>query len=266
MQPTRSIGAEELRRRIRALDGREFQLQTSALVALLVVVAGLVGVMLPNTLAKLGIPWIDDRSLPQIFLGFIGLSVLFGVWLFNQRKGLYNARNQLARQVLGTEGPENLSLIDSLTGILNRRYLDRCISKELALADRLGMNLTFLMIDVQGFKSLNARFGRPAGDRALIEVGKLLKKTFRGADTLIRYGADDFLVLMPACNEQQAQDAAERLLAQVDHWNRESGRQGYRLALSYSTAAYAKGTHIATLLGTACRRMHQHKERQPITG
>ncbi len=255
MQLNRTVGPEELRREIRGLKGREYQLQMAALLFMLVILVGSVA-------ATLGI---DSSRLPYIFLGFIAVGVLVSVILYKQRGVLSNAREQLVRKVLGCEGAENLRLVDPLTGILNRLYLDRYASKDIGVAERVGLSLTFLMINVQDFKLLKARFGRAAGDRVLIAVGELLRKNFRDSDTLIRYGDDDFLVLMLGCKEQQAQVSAERLVAEVDRWSLEKANEGCKVTLSYSTAAYANGTSVAALVETLNQKMRQH-QCDPPTG
>lgn len=261
MQLNRNVRPEELRRQIRSLEGREFVLQISALVFSLLVGVGFVAVKLPYTSWLLGTSGIHDYRFLYVPLGFIALAGIFG--LYKQWQGLSNAREQLVRIALGTEGGENVRLIDALTGLLNRHYLDQFASKDVAAAERLGLSLTFLMVDVHDFKSLNARFGRAAGDRVLMGVGELLRTTFRPTDTLLRYGGDSFLVLMLGCNEQQAQGAAERLLAKVDGWNRENADEGYKISLRYHTAAYSNHSSIAALLETLDQKMREQKYEQP---
>ena len=255
MQLNRTVRPEELRREICSLEGREGRLQMAALVFMLVILVGTV-------VATLGI---DSSHLPAVFLGFIVLGVLFSFVLYHKRGALAHAREELVRKVLGCAGAENLSLVDPLTGILNRRYLDRYASKEIGIAERVGLSLTLLMINVQGFESLRARFGRAAGDRVLIGIGELLRKNFRDSDTLIRYGDDAFLVLMLGCKEQQARDSAKRLLAEVDRWNGEKTDEGYKVTLRYSTAAYANHTSIAPLLETLDQQMGQDQCDQPAS-
>jgi diguanylate cyclase (GGDEF)-like protein len=146
-------------------------------------------------------------------------------------------------------------MVDPLTGLLNREYFDRFASKEMALAERTGLSLTFFMIQVHGSESLNDHSKHAAGDRVLLGVAELLRKTFRGSDTVVRYSEEEFVASMPGCNEQQAQGAAERFRAQVDRWNQENTDEAHRMSLRYSTAAYANGNSFATLMGTLRQKM-----------
>ena len=69
-------------------------------------------------------------------------------------------------------------------------------------AERLGRNLTFLLINLDGFKSVNTRFGHLVGDCVFKELGQLLNKTLLSSDVVVRYGGDEFIVVIPDSNEE----------------------------------------------------------------
>jgi diguanylate cyclase (GGDEF)-like protein len=146
-----------------------------------------------------------------------------------------------------------------LTETFNRRYLDQILPKEVSRADRRESSLALAVIDVDDFKSVNTRFGHPVGDRVLTEVAELLKKLFRASDTVIRYGGDEFLVLMGDTTEQEAEAAVARLHAQVDRWNLTGAIAGYKMGLSCGVAAYSKGANVTEVLQTADDRMYGQK-------
>jgi diguanylate cyclase (GGDEF)-like protein len=99
----------------------------------------------------------------------------------------------------------------------------------------------------------------------LTEVAHLLKKVFRASDTVIRYGGDEFLVLMGDTNELEAEAAVVRLQAQVEKWNQLNTIAGYRMGLSCGVAAYSKGAIFAEVLETADDRMYQQKlQKSPV--
>ena len=160
-------------------------------------------------------------------------------------------------------GATDLSLLDPLTGLLNQQYLDQRVSKEIRWVERIPeISLTLVMLDLDGFRSLNYRLGRSTGDRILEEFTELLKKNFRGSDTLIRFGGDEFVVLMLGVREQKAQVVVERLQEMTDRWNSEHPIKGYELAFHWGLAEYSKGAQIGDLLKTAHQRMGQHKAQQ----
>ena len=108
-----------------------------------------------------------------------------------------------------------LSVTDPLTGLLNRRYIEERLSEEINRSGRTGEPLSFLMIDVDQFKSYNDKFGHPAGDEALRIVGAILKENLRGADVAVRYGGEEFSVLLPGTNTLEASAIAERIRRHV---------------------------------------------------
>ena len=258
--------AQDLRKEINALEGRDLQLWSIGILIILVVAAGFVALVLPNLTWELAFARQQGRYLPQLFFGFIALIILFNIYVLQQRRQLGHTREELIRQLIRSEAAEKLSLVDPLTEIFNRRYLEKIVTKETTRAERLGTGLTFLMIDVDNFKSANTRFGHLAGDRILTEVALLMKRTFRTSDTVIRYGGDEFLILLPETNEQQAQRAVERLLQSVENWNRSNTIVGYKMSLSCGLAAYSKGANVTEVLEAADQRMYQHKARSETVG
>ena len=109
-----------------------------------------------------------------------------------------------------------LSITDPLTGLLNRRYIEERLVEEINRFGRSGEPLSFLMIDVDEFKSYNDRFGHPAGDEALRMVGTVLKETVRGADVAARYGGEEFSVLLPDTTSSEAMVIADRIRSRVE--------------------------------------------------
>lgn len=109
-----------------------------------------------------------------------------------------------------------LSITDSLTGLLNRRYIEERLAEELNRADRSGEPVSFMMIDVDEFKSYNDRYGHPAGDEALKLVGQILRENLRGADVAARYGGEEFSVLLPETSAEEAETIAERIRRHVE--------------------------------------------------
>jgi diguanylate cyclase (GGDEF)-like protein len=93
------------------------------------------------------------------------------------------------------------ALTDPLTGIANRRSLLARIEYEIARHTRTGHGFAVVMIDLDGFKSLNDRFGHLAGDDLLRDVAQALQRTIRAQDTVARIGGDEFCVLAPETDE-----------------------------------------------------------------
>lgn len=109
-----------------------------------------------------------------------------------------------------------LSQTDYLTNLYNRRVLDRELSRELKRSKRYGGEFSLLMLDIDHFKQLNDTKGHDVGDQALIALANLLKLESRDTDICIRYGGDEFIVLMSNTTAQQAMDVASRIKNRVE--------------------------------------------------
>ncbi len=107
---------------------------------------------------------------------------------------------------------------DPLTGVFNRRYFTEVIAQEVSRSRRHGRPIGFLMIDVNSFKRINDQLGHIVGDKVLQEVGALLRATVRGEDFVIRYGGDEFLVILPETNGETSV-VKTRILEALESWN-----------------------------------------------
>lgn len=101
---------------------------------------------------------------------------------------------------------------DPLTGVLNRRNFVDSVSRILALKNPVSS----IMLDLDFFKSVNDQLGHLAGDSVIIQVANVLKSTFRSSDYICRFGGEEFSIILPDCNEQQAAASAERCRAEIE--------------------------------------------------
>ncbi len=261
MPTQESSGTLELLRRIDRLDGRDLQLWSITALVILVLAAGVLALLYPEVVWHLGTVEIEGRYLPQLFFGFISLILLFNIYALQKRHSLRMARAELLRELIRRQSAEQQAVLDPLTEVFNRRYMDEVLKREINRANRLNSPITLLMIDVDGFKGVNTRLGHLRGDQLLCEVAHVLKRNFRTSDTVIRYGGDEFLVVMPDTDEQQAVPAVKRLLAHVERWNAEHPDDDYTMSLSCGTSTYVKGGNLESVLAAADQNMYAHKER-----
>ena len=106
------------------------------------------------------------------------------------------------------------SLRDGMTGLYNRRFLEEFIDKVMSQAQREGETYSVLMLDVDFFKMVNDTYGHDVGDKVIIEIGKLLKESIRESDLAIRYGGEEFVLML-----HNANDAGTMIIAQKIHEN-----------------------------------------------
>ncbi len=104
-----------------------------------------------------------------------------------------------------------VSVTDPLTGAYNREFLQRRLPHEMDAARTRGEPLAVAMVDVDHFKSINDRFGHEVGDRVLAEVSRRLRRAIRKEDLLVRYGGEEFLVVLPRAGAERAAEIGERM-------------------------------------------------------
>jgi diguanylate cyclase (GGDEF)-like protein len=112
---------------------------------------------------------------------------------------------------------EQLSVTDSLTGLLNRRYMEARVVEEIKRSTRHGFGMSFMMLDVDNFKTYNDTFGHPAGDEALKMVATVIRETLRAADVAARFGGEEFSILLPQTTAEEAIAIAERIRHNLEH-------------------------------------------------
>ncbi len=247
---------EEMNRQMKELTGRDVQLWSIMALITLVLTAGFLSVIAPSLNLNAAPFHIEQRYLPQVFFGLVALIVLFNVYVLTQRRTLATTRWQLIQEMIANEKLASVSLIDPLTQVLNRQSMDLVVSRELARANRLGTDLTFLLLELRRprQRAANAE-DRLGGDTARVaKAGSLLRHTFRGLDTVIRYSQDSFLIVMPDTSEQQAEIALQRLTTEIDNWNLTS-RTGVEITLDSGLAPYIRGAQVEDVVRNAARRM-----------
>ncbi len=111
---------------------------------------------------------------------------------------------------------EQLSVTDTLTGLLNRRYIEERLTEEVVRSKRHRFPMSLMMLDVDNFKSYNDSFGHPAGDVALKMVADILNEALRADDVAARYGGEEFAILLPQTSSEEAARIAERIRQRIE--------------------------------------------------
>ncbi|WP_255573539.1 MULTISPECIES: sensor domain-containing diguanylate cyclase [Cryobacterium] len=141
---------------------------------------------------------------------------------------------------------------DSLTGLYNRRFLDASFARELVLAERSGEPVSVIMCDLDHFKRVNDRYGHQAGDEVLRAFGELMKQHARASDIFYRYGAEDFLMVLPGLASEGALERAEQLRSALANLTVEHGDGRIRVTASFGVATFpADGRSSDALIAAA---------------
>ncbi|WP_341649514.1 GGDEF domain-containing protein [Thauera humireducens] len=145
---------------------------------------------------------------------------------------------------------------DMLTGLYNRHRGEQLLEEAAANARTDGGQLSVVVCDVDHFKQVNDRFGHPAGDRILVEISRILRQSVRGHDAVIRWGGEEFVIVLDACRQSTAIDLAERIRARVAAYrDSEVGK----VTLSLGLATLAPGEMTDALFARADAALYQAK-------
>jgi diguanylate cyclase (GGDEF)-like protein len=229
-----------------------------------VALAGLLLILLILVVPRL---WPDAYgfllSIQRAILVLIGLMLMLSAYLLHQQKNLHNVQEKLDEEVaertrLQTEIQEfqQLTLLDPLTGLYNRHFLEQHLAAEVARAERHGYPLNVLKIDLRGFRQINTRYGPPAGDHVLKLFSERLRKSLRNSDLSVRSGSDEFLVLLP----ESSHDRVPHILTRLS--GLEVELQGEKVTIEFAAGwtAYEPGEQPQELLARVDRELLADKQ------
>jgi diguanylate cyclase (GGDEF)-like protein/PAS domain S-box-containing protein len=145
---------------------------------------------------------------------------------------------------------------DPLTSLYNRRHGEKLLGNAYRNANKHGWPLSVLMCDIDHFKQVNDRFGHPAGDRVITDVASILRQATRSRDVVIRWGGEEFLIVLDKCPQTLAAELAERIRSRVEaHRDAEVGQ----LTLSLGLASLAPAETIEQLIARADSALYAAK-------
>jgi diguanylate cyclase (GGDEF)-like protein len=127
-----------------------------------------------------------------------------------------DAADRIAARIARGDALARLALLDPLTQLHNRRFLDDRLQAEVARAKRSGATFSIALVDLDEFKTVNDTFGHTAGDRALVSFARALRTGLRAYDVACRFGGDEFVVLFPDCDATGAEAALANLRTEGD--------------------------------------------------
>lgn len=148
---------------------------------------------------------------------------------------------------------EKLVFVDPLTGVYNRAFYDRQVTLEIERANRTNQKLALLVMDVDDFKPINDQYGHRAGDQVLSQLAREVRARMRKIDLMFRYGGEEFVLLLPGADLEEAQRTAERLRAVVaeQRYAPESAPAPLRVTVSVGGAVYPDQSRTKTGLFNA---------------
>jgi diguanylate cyclase (GGDEF)-like protein len=155
------------------------------------------------------------------------------------------------------------AIIDSKTSLYTYTFFMKRLSEELSRVTRYGMQLSLLMIDIDHFKVINDTYGHLAGDKILIEVGKIIEYNIRKSDIAARFGGEEFIIMLIECPQQYAYSIAERIRLIIQAMEIEYLGQKMSITVSCGVSNVSKDSinEVEEIVRQADRAMYISKEK-----
>ena len=180
------------------------------------------------------------------------LSIIAGR-MRNDNSALISSHNKRAQY-------EHQATVDALTGVHNRRWMSEAFPRVLHRCKLDGSNSAILVIDIDFFKRVNDTHGHLVGDVALKSLAKIMQVNLRPHDLLVRYGGEEFAILLPDTGIEQARSIAERLRTMVAANEIISGDLAFKITVSIGIAPITQVGSLEDFFGAADRALYRAKE------
>jgi diguanylate cyclase (GGDEF)-like protein/PAS domain S-box-containing protein len=178
---------------------------------------------------------------------------------FGGEDTLMSAMVDITEQKQAQERLRDLAIHDALTGLYTRRHIEEIVRRELERALRYARPLTIAILDVDHFKRVNDTHGHPVGDEVLRAISERCRRTLRTNDVLGRYGGEEFLVVFPETNLEDARVVAERLRGAIAERPIRVGERALEMTISSGLCALEPGQDFEALFKRADAALYAAK-------
>src|ERR1700733_4688507 len=226
--PSLDPGENVLEQELSLIQKRASSLSRYSIIVSLLLVGAIVA--LAAMAAHQGVGTFLKIRLTEAIFALIALIVLFNVYKIRQEFLIKQLRAQITDKQAQFYSLRNLSMLDPLTGLYNRRFAEQRLAAEVARTQRMGHPLALVMLDLKQFSLVNERLGSDAGDQALREFGARMSSVIRGSDLAVRLDADKFMMVLPECANEQLNRVLSRLLPFELNW------KGHRVPLEFAAS------------------------------
>lgn len=176
----------------------------------------------------------------------------------NMTVELENRTNKLIEEELKRNYQENLANTDPLTGAYNRRYLNSFSYDYLKIVKRENKELSLLLLDLDDFKKINDTFGHEIGDIVIKKLVEISKNNLRNSDFIVRFGGDEFIILLPNTNIQDARIVAMKIVKQINEYN---ANKEFNFSISVGVSQYKNSDNsIDNLISRADDSLYEAKK------
>ncbi len=217
----------------------------------------------------------DHVCLPMLVGGSVTgvVEFLLPLTLSREEKRAYRERIEEASHFVAEALPmiqgkqlaaklQEMAIRDQLTGLYNRHFLQESLPRLAGNSKRRGSQLSILICDLDRFKEINDQYGHPAGDTILVQFAKILVNSARESDLLVRFGGEEFMMILVDCDLDGGMGFGEKLRKSVEQYKFHTGGENLRLTISFGVSTFPMGEHddIAAAIRRADQALYQAKE------
>ena len=229
----------------------------------LVVFAGAVLVLGALSLLAPGSFWqqntLEMKIPPQLLFLVMMVVMLLALYMVRREVELRKLRLLNVQHTLKAQSEHTASMVDSLTNVFSRSFLRELLQGEISRAERNNRPLGLIMSDVDNFKTVNDRFGHLMGDYVLAQIASILKSCVRGSDYVVRYGGDEFLIVLSETDATGSQVVVNRIREKVGEWDRTNRIGNVSLGVSMGLHQHIPGQTVEQSVAEADSRMYADK-------
>jgi diguanylate cyclase (GGDEF)-like protein len=257
---TETASRQAFRQSLEVLDRSTSWFLWSGLLMLFLLLGAVVLLSLPWPLPELN-P-LNEGNVSWLVRGLMGLMAGVSIYTLRRQRRLKEFRNRLVEQMdaatkhsARAERFYEMSILDPLTGLYNRRFGETRLREEIERAEKSGDPLQVLAVDFDRFKEINDQYGHAAGDLALKGFSRRLQRAIRACDVPIRNGGDEFLVILPECPP----DKVQTILSRLDSIELNLDGQKVQVTFSRGVAQYQINDTPETIIKRADERLYAAK-------
>jgi diguanylate cyclase (GGDEF)-like protein len=257
---TEQLGPQtRIRDELMKLESQNRELWVLIIFAGAVLALGALSLLIPTSFWRAN--ELEIKLPPQVLFVVMMALVLVGLYAMRRDVEVQRFRLGSLQQTLNAHSEQLASMIDTVTNVFSRSFLKDLLQGEVSRAERNNRPLSLLMTDLDNFKQVNDRYGHLMGDFVLSQIAGILKTCVRGSDYVIRYGGDEFLVVLPETDEKGATVVVSRINQKVAEWDHSNRVGDLPISLSLGLYVHASGQSAEQDVAEADARMYAAKQK-----
>jgi diguanylate cyclase (GGDEF)-like protein len=197
---------------------------------------------------------------PQVLFVIMVATVLASLGYVRRDIEVRKLRLANIQQYMSSQQEQANSFIDAVTNVFTRGFLRDLMAGEISRAERTNRSLALIMCDLNNFKQVNDRYGHLMGDYVLSQIAAILKSCVRGSDFVVRYGGDEFLLLLPETDQAGGEIVRQRVHRRVAEWDRSNRVGDLPISVSLGLYLHVTGQTPDKDVAEADARMYAEKQ------